>query len=629
MNQDGTDVKYHAVVSFFTQQWGTVLCLLVLSVCMVVPSVGYWTEWNLDVLPRPWLKLGVLLAGCIVSLFCCVLFKQPCLVKSSSLLAILGVSLMLNLLINRNIQYHIPQLPHAVLLTAACIMGSYAVLRRFACILWTVLLAVTFIQSVTFPLMGVVLDSTVIVQIIDATSEEIKAYATFRNISLIALVVVVCAFVSNVPYLILRKEKTITACSASVFLLCLFFLSRNFFVARDCNHPDGLWPVSSLRDLSRNVEKGTAENEHLLSIIRSLPSCASKKSAAPYIQSKDGVICILHIGESTRADHFSINGYKRNTTPRLEKREGLINFKDCVSSAPITTHAFITILTDGRRGLVYNPDSDMYPKTGCVIDLFHKHGFDCYGLWGPDAYKQTGLGGQTFASILFKFMSQAKQNICHSTEILDQAYAIKKMLSDNVDDSNRFFIINNQGSHVPFNKYDDSDVPFQPSSRTAYADSPMHDPDAARMVVNAYDNTIYTLDRSIETILQGAQGKPYIYMYVGDHGEYIGDEGLWNRSQAMDENVFYSNGGCKVPFFIIYSPEFVALNPHFAKAVENLKKNAGVLTAHEHVFHTLLGIFGINSPYYNAELDLSSPSVKSYSGLHPGSFSEEKQEISQ
>ena len=38
---------------------------------------------------------------------------------------------------------------------------------------------------------------------------------------------------------------------------------------------------------------------------------------------------------------------------------------------------------------------------------------------------------------------------------------------------------------------------------------------------------------------------------------------------------------------------------------------------HEHYFHTLLGLVGLQTPYYNAELDLCSPSAKPYDGPAP------------
>ena len=611
------------------QNWKLVLLLAFLVVGACVPGICYYEYWNLENAPKPWGLLGILIAGYACSLILCRLFKQRFIVSAGTLLTVVLFSICANILINRDIYYHLPQLPHAVLLTSAGILASYAVLRRVACVVWTLVLSITFIQSMTMPLMGIVLDSTVIAQIMDATAAEVQGFATFRNLSMIIAAVLLCACVSCIPFLFLKKERTLTIGSTAVLILCLFFLSRQFFVARACNHPNGTWPVSAVRNLTRNVGAGAAENERLLNIIRNVPSCASKPSSTSVISGNEGVICMLHIGESTRADHFSINGYYRNTTPLLAKRKNLINYSDCIASAGITTYSFITILTDGRRGLLFNPEQEMYPSTGCVLDLFHKHKFDCYGFWGPDAYQHDDPGNCTFSSILFEFMAKARKNICPAGGVMGQAQEISDFLKKNPQSRNCFIIINNQGSHMPFHMYDDETAVFLPTSKTAYTDSPMLNPETAEKAVNAYDNTIYTLDKSIEKMLQGVQGKPFIYMYVGDHGEYFGDSGIWSRSQVTKEELFYSTNCCKVPFFIIYSPEFVVLNPHFAKAIDNLKKNTGVLTAHEHVFHTLLGIFGINTPYYNEELDLSSPSVKPYSGLHPGSFSEPKQEISQ
>ncbi|MBF3203126.1 sulfatase-like hydrolase/transferase, partial [Pseudomonas aeruginosa] len=39
-------------------------------------------------------------------------------------------------------------------------------------------------------------------------------------------------------------------------------------------------------------------------------------------------LTVLVVGESARAQNFSLNGYARETNPRLKAEEGLINFSN-------------------------------------------------------------------------------------------------------------------------------------------------------------------------------------------------------------------------------------------------------------------------------------------------------------
>ena len=69
--------------------------------------------------------------------------------------------------------------------------------------------------------------------------------------------------------------------------------------------------------------------------------------------------------------------------------------------------------------------------------------------------------------------------------------------------------------------------------------------------------------------------------------------------------------------FFLYSPEFERLHPHFSGVLTRLRENSRLAVAHEHIFHTLLGIFGLKTPYHDASLDLTTPDVQPYSGMQP------------
>ncbi|WP_394346731.1 sulfatase-like hydrolase/transferase [Thermoflavifilum aggregans] len=52
-------------------------------------------------------------------------------------------------------------------------------------------------------------------------------------------------------------------------------------------------------------------------------------------------VCVFIIGESSRYDHWHINGYSRNTSPSLDTMHNLISFRNvffwCLFYLPICT----------------------------------------------------------------------------------------------------------------------------------------------------------------------------------------------------------------------------------------------------------------------------------------------------
>ena len=116
------------------------------------------------------------------------------------------------------------------------------------------------------------------------------------------------------------------------------------------------------------------------------------------------------------------------------------------------------------------------------------------------------------------------------------------------------------------------------------------------------------------------RGRPWVYLYISDHGEYLGHDGIWGRAALGESSLdYHSTGGCRVGMFILTSPELEQLHPHFAAALQQLRAHTALTVGQEHIFHTLLGLFDLRTPYYNPALDLSSPAAQPYTGPRPPS----------
>lgn len=375
----------------------------------------------------------------------------------------------------------------------------------------------------------------------------------------------------------------------------------------------GSGPIAGAQAFFKAAQGATERNEHMAELMRTLTSPASKPSSLDTLQGNEGAVCILHIGESVRADRLSINGWKNDTTPWLREQSNLINFPDCISLAGDTCNAFIAILTDARCNVTESQRQDLMPTCGSLLDLFAANRFHCYSFWGVGAFNDKLA--KKFTNLALSVTRSAEQNYQCNEEPWEQVEQIAACVSRKK--GNLFLMINNEGSHMPFHRYNEKNPPFRPTSPQAFYNNPKHNPEEREKADNAYDNTIHYTDEYIRRLVSVFQGRPFVYIYVGDHGEYIGHDNMWMRGTVSKPADYYASSGCRVPFFILISPELVALHPHFREAMEQLRGHTSLLTSHEHIFHTLLGFFGINSPYYNPELDLCSPQVEPYRGLHP------------
>lgn len=355
-------------------------------------------------------------------------------------------------------------------------------------------------------------------------------------------------------------------------------------------------------------------NSALMNKIRNLPSPADQPSTIGTLKGNEGVVVVLHIGESLRADRLSLNGYARKTTPWLETCPRLVNFRNCTAAAWSTPSSTLAILTNARGMMENDISPELEATTGCIMDIFAAHGFSCYGFFSSENQDKHKSWGILYESLQAAYTARAKKMYTLGEAQGYMPHAQLPQIRDCLatGNENKFLLVNNMGSHIPFTFYDSRHAMFQPADGLAIFQAPQHNREAARKVNNAYDNTVAYTDSYIRSLTDMLKGKPFLYVYISDHGEPLGDGNTWVRTSA--DTSFHQTKWSKVPFFIISSPEFEALHPHFGEALGNLGNNRGVPAAHENIFHTLLGIFGIKTPYYDEKHDLSAPNPEPYQG---------------
>jgi len=334
---------------------------------------------------------------------------------------------------------------------------------------------------------------------------------------------------------------------------------------------------------------------YALNSLRKVVFAAASGADAPFLELGDDAVRaarsrrtvgIVVVGETARADHFSLNGYGRRTNPRLEAREGLINFPNATSSGTCTAVSVPCMFSFlGKRD--YRPEEAR--RRSNVLDVVAKAGVQVVWIENNsgskgvadrvDFVEQRGIdGGRDFDEALVEAAAARIRDV----------------------EGDVLVVLHTMGSHGPayFRRYPPEFEIFRPACREADLTSRPREE-----VVNAYDNTIayadHVLDRLIALLAPG--GDAAFLFYASDHGESLGENGIWLH--GLPER-FAPEAQTHVPMLAWLSAGLIqerGLDP------ARLRERASAPCSHDHLPHTLLGLYGVDTSLYRPELDLLGP----------------------
>ncbi len=301
-------------------------------------------------------------------------------------------------------------------------------------------------------------------------------------------------------------------------------------------------------------------------------------------------VVVLHIGESARADHAPFNGYGRNTMPNMlrEYEAGnLISFPKCVSFANYTIYSMRGIMTPSTV-------LDNAFRHPTFIPALSQSGVEVCGFWS--GVKPRNDVWDTSVGQLFKKMPTL---ICSDALAVSLLPNIREKLSEDAKEEplqERFYLYYGEGSHVPFTFYDyDRHAVFKPNGKRKYGDE---------RDVNNYDNTFVATDEFCEGFIDALRDENAVYIFVGDHGEMLGEDGLQGRPFKRKETRH-------VLFFIWASDKFKAENPELWATLVRNRERLGVVS-HDFVYSSVLHLFSLRTPFYDEKADLFSDSAESF-----------------
>jgi lipid A ethanolaminephosphotransferase len=302
----------------------------------------------------------------------------------------------------------------------------------------------------------------------------------------------------------------------------------------------------------------------------------------------DKEIVVLVLGEAARAANFGILGYGRDTNPFTAETD-LFALPVGRSCATYTIGAMACILTHEGREAGARTTFEPLPS------YMTRHGV--HTIWHSNS------GGTPPFNADRIMRARELAAACTGADCpdgkLDGAlfYRLDQLLTQT--DAQRIFVVLHQtGSHGPryFQKYPPELEVFTPVCRTVQMRNCSYEE-----LVNAYDNTIHYTDYLLADLiaqLQGIPGANTAMMYVSDHGQSLGENGLYLHGTPP---VVAPDVQREVPFLVWMSDGFKQ-----ARGIENADVMQAETFPHDFPFHSVMGAFGMRSDIYKPEFDIFS-----------------------
>lgn len=301
---------------------------------------------------------------------------------------------------------------------------------------------------------------------------------------------------------------------------------------------------------------------------------------------------VMIVGETARADHFSLGGYARRTNPLLEAEKGLMYFE--IDSCGTSTAFSVPCMFSMRDREDYSPRAAKQESN--VLDILSTAGVRT--VWIDNNSSCKSVCNRIENTNLRLDMQAA------SKWYSDGGYYDGVLLEEldsylEGSDSDLLIVLHTLGSHGPAysRRYPGPYGVFRPSCDHK---SPKECSDTE--VRNAYDNTIvytdYIVDSVIRRLREHEDRFDSFMLYASDHGESLGENGLYLHGLPY---ALAPPAQKEVPLIVWLSPPLAGLyriNPVAASTVPT-----GHLS-HDNISHTLLGLFDVETRAYHRDEDI-------------------------
>ncbi|MFP2770426.1 phosphoethanolamine transferase [Oceanisphaera sp. KMM 10153] len=302
-------------------------------------------------------------------------------------------------------------------------------------------------------------------------------------------------------------------------------------------------------------------------------------------------LLVLMVGETARAANFQYGGYERDTNAFTQPL-GVTYFRQvssCGTATAVSVPCMFSRLShrDFSDTLADNQDN--------LMDIVQRAGIDT--LWLENDGGCKGVCGHIKT---IEFKPDAANPVCDGDYCQDQVLldGLSARL-DRLSEQNNIIVLHMVGRHGPtyYKRYPAGFSHFQPDCQR----SDIQNCDA-RQLNNTYDNTLYYSDYIMSEVIKLLKQHQDIstgMLYVSDHGESLGESGLYLHGMPYS---LAPTEQTHVPMLTWFSDTFAAdkqLDEQCLGQAAHAKAYS-----HDNLFDSILGLMDVSTDLYRPELDI-------------------------
>jgi glucan phosphoethanolaminetransferase (alkaline phosphatase superfamily) len=341
------------------------------------------------------------------------------------------------------------------------------------------------------------------------------------------------------------------------------------------------------------------ERQHLAELGRTSSSFTFKAQQADGNGEPQVVVMVL--GESSRYDRWSLNGYARETNPLLSKESNLVTLRDVITAVSATRLSVPVIIS--RKPAMQSLKDGFAEKS--FITAYKEAGFKTYWLSNQISFGQFDTPVSVFAKeadvIQFLNLGGFTNNSNFDQILFDP---LKHALADPAP--KKLIVLHSLGSHWNYSQRHPKEFDkWQPSlygiDKPAYTDLKIKP-----QLNNSYDNSILYTDWFLAQIIGTLKEQQVAasMLYVSDHGQTLYDGSC--RLAFHGHNTQYE---FHVPALVWYSDQY---QQRYPGKVQQLVRHKKARLATENMFHTLLDMGDIRYQGERLEWSFLSPKFKQH-----------------
>ncbi|WP_174874835.1 phosphoethanolamine transferase [Vogesella oryzae] len=313
------------------------------------------------------------------------------------------------------------------------------------------------------------------------------------------------------------------------------------------------------------------------------------KRAAAAAGAKPKVL-VLVVGETARADHFSLNGYARPTNPELAKVPGLLNYPDVWSCGTETAISVPCMFSSLPRDQF---DAEQARHRENLLDVLKHSGLDVSWLDNNSGCKE--VCNRVSTQLLF---GAKDPKYCNSEECFDEILldALDGKLKGLQQDA--VIVLHQKGSHGPayYKRYPQQFAVFQPECRTSELQKC-----SQQEIINGFDNTIRYTDYFLAQVIKRLQADPAVagsMVYLSDHGESLGENNMYLHATPY---IVAPDAQKHIPMVAWFSPQWLAAANMQPACLQQASRQR---YSQDNLFHSVLGLMDVKTALYQPPLDM-------------------------